>query len=152
MTESSQLQQFAEYLKKALASAGYSYEAGRRTGDLSRLAEATEQAAARLGGNFTALGVDSLGRLLRGERMPRPSTLYPLAEALGVDYRELMAAAGILPARVLGPVVAQQAPFRPTPDQVADAWGITDDAGRALVRAMFERLASTSEADDTHRQ
>ena len=148
MSATPPLQRLAAYVRAAMAQAGYTYEEGRRTGDLQRLADATKQAAHRLGGNFTSMDTASLGRLLRGERMPRPTSLYPLADALGVDYRDLMVEAGIIPPEALGTPTRTRVRSRPTPDDVAEAWGIKDDAGRAVVRAMHDRLATKTD-DDT---
>lgn len=146
MSTSSPLQRLAAYLKTALPAAGYTYEEGRRTGDLQRLADATHAEAARLGPEYTGLDIGTLGRIIRAERMPKPSALAPLAAALGVDYRELLVEAGIIPAELVAKTDNRWVRSRLTPDEVAAAWGITDAEGIARVRAMYDELTVKPDA------
>lgn len=124
------LEQFAEYVTTAALRAGYDVRPGKRTGDKKRLAE------------DASMDPGTLSRLLKGERMPEPRSFAGLAKALRLPLTTLLVEAGIIPAESLTREHLQSVGSRPiTPDEVAESWGIRDDAGRELVRAMYERLA-----------
>lgn len=124
------LEQFASYVMAAALRTGYDVRPGKRTGDKKRLAEAA--------------GMDpgTLSRLLSAERMPDPRSFAGLAKALRLPLTTLLVEAGIIPAESLTHEHLQSVGSRPiTPDEVAESWGIRDESGRQLVRAMYENLA-----------
>lgn len=140
VSTSTPLQRLAAYVKSRLPAAGYHIEEGRRTGDNQRFVRDMQAAVERLGGDVEAMDRGMLTRLLKAERMPGPRTLLPLATALGVDYRELLVEAGIIPPELVAESDNPPVRSRLTPDEVAASWGITDAEGIARVRAMYDEL------------
>lgn len=123
------LERFSRYVTEAAFAAGYDVTKGRRTGDRKRLAQDA--------------GIDqgSLSRLLDGERMLATEHYPRLAAALRVTLVEMLIESGIYPAESLTQDPHKSVSSRSlTPDDVADAWGITDPAGREMVWGMYERL------------
>lgn len=133
------LKRLADYVMAAALAAGYDVRPGKRTGDKKRLADAA--------------GMDpgQLSRLLSAERMPDARHFAPLARALHVPLTELLVQSGIIPAESLTQEHLRSVSSTPiAPDTVAESWGIEDEAGRELVRAMYERLARRRlKADDS---
>lgn len=137
----SALQRLADYVMQAALDAGYDVRPGKRTGARQRLAQDA--------------GIDpgQLTRLLGAERMPDARYFAGLAKALDVSLTTLLVEAGIIPAETLTQEHLQSVRSHPiTPDEVADSWGIEDDAGRQLVRATFESLRARRKQQDTDDQ
>lgn len=134
------LERFSRYVMQAAFAAGYDVTKGRRTGDRKRLAQDA--------------GMDQgvLTRLLDGDRMPETKHFPGLARALRIPLVEMLVESGAIPAESLSQ--DQHASVRSrslTPDDVADAWGITDPAGRELVWGMYERLHKRPQATENDR-
>jgi transcriptional regulator with XRE-family HTH domain len=131
------LEQFADYVMAAALRAGYDVRPGKRTGDKKRLAE------------DAGMDPGTLSRLLKAERMPEPRSFAGLAKALRLPLTTMLVEAGIIPAESLTREHLQSVSSHPiTPDEVAESWGIQDEAGRLLVRAMYERLAKNRQQAD----
>lgn len=135
------LQDFADYVMAAALRAGYDVRPGKRTGDKKRLAE------------DASMDPGTLSRLLKAERMPEPRSFAGLAKALRLPLTTMLVEAGIIPAESLTREHLQSVSFRPiTPDEVAESWGIHDEPGRELVRAMYEKLAQNRRKADRDNQ
>lgn len=135
------LENFAKYVMEAALQAGYDVRPGKRTGDKKRLSE------------DAGMDPGTLSRLLSAERMPEPRSFAGLAKALRIPLTTMLVEAGIIPAESLTQSHLQSVGSRPiTPDEVAESWGIHDDAGRELVRAMYENFAKRRRNADTHQE
>lgn len=131
----SPLQNFANYVRRAALDAGYEIERVN-SGELTRLA------------NAAGMSQSSISRLLAVERMPRAEFFAGLARALGKDPIELFVESGMLPRRTAPDTETDRPTSQPiTPDDVADAWQV-DAYGREMVHAMFARLAGTAKQAD----
>jgi transcriptional regulator with XRE-family HTH domain len=120
------VEQLAAYVHQAALAAGYDLDAPR-SGDKTRLAK------------DAGISLTSLSRLLSRDRMPDTRALPGLAMALRVPIADLLVKGGIMPEDAL----TTPPPERPlTPDEVAKRWGVQDEAGKALITAMYERLAA----------
>lgn len=123
------LERFSRYVMQAAFAAGYDVTKGRRTGDRKRLAQ------------DAGMDQGALTRLLDGERMPETKVFPGLAKALDVSLVDMLIESGIFPAESLTQDPHKSVSSRSlTPDDVADAWGINDPAGREMVWGMYERL------------
>lgn len=123
-------QQLAAYVREAALAAGYDIDKPRSGAKLQLATDA-------------GMHPSTLSRLLSGDRLPDPKQFQGLARALRVPLTEMLVEAGIIPRESLTREALFAASATPaTPEQVADAWGIHDEAGRELVRAMYERLAA----------
>lgn len=118
------IQRLAALVRRAAIAAGYDIDRPRN-GELSRLA------------TDAGMSITTLHRLLSGERMPDPRYFAQLAKPLGTPATELFIEAGVLTAADLQP----RPVGRPmTVDEAADALGIDDEAGREILKEMYERL------------
>lgn len=129
----------AAYVRRHAPHAGYDLGAW---GEQSRLARDAD------------MDTGTLARLLRGERVPLPKALWPLAQALSKRtspttaqqdarhcYTEMLVAGGIIPAESVTRQPVDLAPAQPiTADDLAAQWGVTDPDGRKLVSDMLARL------------
>jgi transcriptional regulator with XRE-family HTH domain len=116
----------AAYVRRHAPAAGYDLDA---YGEQSRLARAAD------------MGTDVLARILSGGRLPKPAALWPLAEALGRPYLELLVESGTIPAESVAHMPSAPVASEPiTADALADQWGVTDEADREYVRDSLERL------------
>lgn len=132
----SRIERFADYVRKAAREADYDIDSPRGGGK-KKLAD------------DTGMSMTTVSRMLSGERMPDPRYFAPLAKALRIHLNTLLVEAGIVPAETLTREHLQSVSSTPlTPDEVAESWGIHDDAGREIVRTMYERLANRRNTDD----
>ncbi|MET8481309.1 helix-turn-helix transcriptional regulator [Streptomyces clavifer] len=76
-------QQFAEYIRAAVTSAGYDIDSPRGGGKKA-LAKAT------------GMSQTSVGRMLAGQTLPDPNVLERLAEAVRVPLSELLVRSGVI--------------------------------------------------------
>lgn len=120
------VERLADYVRQAALDAGYDVDSPRGGG---------KTALAKAAG----MSLTSISRLLSKERIPDARYLPSLAAALRVPARDLFVAASVIPEEAL----SAAPPERPlTPDEVARRWGVKDEAGKALITAMYERLAA----------
>ena len=111
----------------------YDVRPKRRTGGRKRLAA------------DSGMDPGQLSRLLSAERMPDGRFLVGLAEALGTTVNTLFVESGIQPEENAPQTARESVPSpEPTPEAVADAWGLD----RAAVRAMFLQLRKDAPASD----
>ncbi|MEV8324616.1 helix-turn-helix transcriptional regulator [Kitasatospora sp. NPDC056731] len=128
----------AAYVRRYAPAAGYDLDA---YGEQSRLARAAD------------MGTDVLARILNGGRLPKPAALWPLAEALGRPYLELLVESGTIPAEALAHVPSPPVASKPiTADALADQWGVTDEADREYVRDSLERLRALTRRSASGRE
>lgn len=101
----------------------------------------------------TGMSVSAVGRMLRGETLPKVENVYALAEALRADERELLDTAGYPTPRTradksLDPVLSIAQPL--TPEGIADALGITNPFVRRMLTSNIEEaMRAQREADQT---
>jgi len=133
------IDRLAAYVRREAPAAGYDLDAW---GEQSRLAR------------DASLERGTLARLLKGERMPSPATLWPLAQALSRRdgaaaprgavirrYNEMLVEGGIIPAESVAHGPRPDVSSQPiTAEVLADQWGVTDAKGRELVHDMLNRL------------
>ncbi|MEU9133333.1 helix-turn-helix transcriptional regulator [Kitasatospora sp. NPDC048540] len=117
-----------------------------------RFGAAVHEAAERAGydlrpgaGGRAALAKDvgmsasAVGRMLRGDTLPRPSQFEQIAYAVHVELRDLLVRGGVisrdsansLPLRVRSQAIS--------PEEAADAWGITDPVIRKFLLATISQ-------------
>ncbi|MFJ3083879.1 helix-turn-helix domain-containing protein [Streptomyces halstedii] len=108
-------QQFAEYIRAAVTSAGYDIDSPRGGGKKA-LAKAT------------GMSPTSVGRMLAGQTMPDPAVLERLAEVLRLPLPELLVRSGLISRRhraSIEKVVSEMPPRVPlTPAEAARHLGI----------------------------
>jgi hypothetical protein len=114
-------QRFGAYLTRAATHAGY--DVRPRMGGRKRLAH-------DLGLNLT-----TVSRTLDGGSIPLPSQMQRWARTLGIDHQEMLVRGGLLPDSEEGNESAiQEVVSRSiTPEEAADAWGITDPTIRSML-------------------
>ncbi|MFF2189299.1 helix-turn-helix domain-containing protein [Streptomyces sp. NPDC058155] len=92
----------------------------------------------------TGMSETSVSRMLAGTSIPKPEFLQPLAEAIGLDVRELLVAGLGLDPKIFRPLSeteqSQVGSRSITPSEAADRLGITDPIGREMLTATIERL------------
>lgn len=99
------------------------------------------------------MSVWAVGRMLRGETLPKPENIGGLAAALGVDEDLLLDTAGYRN-RSDRANIANQAVLSvanpPSPEAVADALGVTHSFVRKmLISSINEAIRLQREADQT---
>ncbi|MGA5820916.1 helix-turn-helix domain-containing protein [Kitasatospora sp. NPDC094028] len=121
----------AAYVRHHAPAAGYDLDA---RGEQTRLARDAGMSPA------------SLSRMMRGERVPEPAALWPLAEALKRPYLELLVESGTIPAESLAHMLDPPVASTPiTADALADQWGVTNHADREYVRESLDRLRALAQ-------
>lgn len=149
---------FNVWLARRATEKGYDVQPGG--GGRSQLARAADVSPAQI------------GRALEGQAAPSTDTLRALGQPLKVPFVEMLFRAGVLTVDDIFELVSefQKAAARSTPsakglgidlgelhawpsesgpaspEEVADQWGIQDPEGRALIRAVYDRLASPPRA------
>lgn len=126
---------FHVWLSEQVREAGYDID-GKRSGGKAKLAE--ESGVSR----------GQVGRALAGDSIPdidsQRRLAHAIADRLHTDgnelFREMLIRSGVMHADDFPAEEEGVQRRRLGPDDVADAWGITDSQGRAMVRAMFEVL------------
>jgi transcriptional regulator with XRE-family HTH domain len=100
----------------------------------------------------TGLSESAVGRMLRGETLPDPRRFESIAQAVGVPVRQLLIEAEIVSVESLSqePHTGQsQVGSRSiTPDEAADAFGLTDPVAREMLYAAIERQRRMSKGAD----
>lgn len=122
----------AAYVRLHAPAAGYDLEAFGETARLARDAD---------------MDKSTLTRLLKGERLPQPKALWPLAKTLGRPYPELLVEGGIIPAESLAHMPEPGVASTPiTAADLSDQWGVTDPKSRELVEDMLARVRQLAQA------
>lgn len=96
----------------------------------------------------TGITDSTISRMLKGQSIPEVAFFEPLAKALDLSVLDLLVAAGI----VSGPSLSETHPSRvrsvpTTPEEAADALGITSREGVEMFLGVVERLRR-GEADE----
>jgi transcriptional regulator with XRE-family HTH domain len=119
-------QALADYVREHAPAAGYTLT---EWGEPARLAR------------DSGMDTGTLTRILKGERVPRPAQLWPLSQALGRPFMEVMVVSGTVPpesvAHMPQPAVAST-PI--TADALADEWGVHAEGDRAYIAETLKRL------------
>jgi hypothetical protein len=82
--------------------------------------------------------------------MPGIEVIAAICDAIKLDARKLFSEIQAGDRTQNPPSAVRSRPL--TPDEVADAWGVTDPVGREEVRAMHQRLRRTAPAAATHHE
>lgn len=119
----------------------------------ARVAEAAHRAgydlSPRAGGRAalaraSGLSETTITRMLKGERLPDPRAITPLAKAVGLNPLELLVEAEIIPPELIQSLSeTQPSPVRSnpiTPEEAAEQLGIDDPYGREMLLGVIERL------------
>ncbi|MDX3360590.1 MULTISPECIES: helix-turn-helix domain-containing protein [Streptomyces] len=100
------------------------------------------------------MSIWAVGRMLRGETLPRVENVYALARVLGADEEQLLDTAGYRQGanrtkRPKEPVLSIANPL--TPEAIADGLGITHPFVRKmLISSITEAMRLQREADQHH--
>lgn len=97
----------------------------------------------------TGIGDSTLSRMFKGIAIPEVKFFEPLANALQLDPRDLLIAAGIFSDSSLSE--SRRSRVRsvpPTPEEAAIALGITSPRGMEMFLGMVETLRKGEAADD----
>jgi transcriptional regulator with XRE-family HTH domain len=126
-------------------------ERAKRFGDLVRqLAPAAGYDLTTGAGGRAALARDvgmspsAVGRMVNGETLPMPGQFEKIARALNTDVRNLMVAAGVISSTdwaesKIPDVRSATVQSPPSPEEAADAWGITDPMIRRMLISNIEQ-------------
>jgi transcriptional regulator with XRE-family HTH domain len=119
---------FGDYVATAARAAGYDIDSQRGGG---RAALARD----------TGMSASSVGRMLKGERLPSPRFYERLAKALRVPLRQLLIESGNASDASLDYVAERLTPITSlTPEEAAPLLGITIPANVKLFVSMVENL------------
>ncbi|MFJ1706031.1 helix-turn-helix domain-containing protein [Kitasatospora sp. NPDC088346] len=126
-----------------------------QTSTALRFGDAVHAAAERAGydlrpgaGGRKALAEDvgmsqsAVGRMLKGETLPHPTQFERIADAVRVELRDLLVRGGVISAESANnlPVRVRSHPI--SPEEAADAWGITDPVIRRFLLATIAQAIS----------
>lgn len=130
-----QAQRFGRLVTEAATRAGYDLSPG--AGGRIALARATGMSAS------------AVGRMVDGKTLPRPSQFAAIARAVGLNLHELLVHAEIIPPGSWTDPATQGVGSRTiTPDEAADAWGITNPMVRKiLINAIQQAIRLQAEND-----
>lgn len=127
-SEMTPAEQFAAWLKQAMRGAGYDIDSQRGGG--------RNELAARMN-----IAKSTVTRWLSGEVLPAAEYFPALAEALDVSVIDALVGAGIISRASAAALQRDPVKILPvTPEQAADALGITAPMDRELFLAMAENL------------
>lgn len=128
-----------------------------------RFLAVVEPAARRLGfldyggkarlSRATGITDSSLSRMFKGQAIPEVAFFEPLANALELDVRDLLVAAGLFSDASLSETRQSQVrSVPPTPEAAAVALGITSPRGMEMFLGMVETLRKGEAADHDHEE
>ncbi|MEV4613266.1 helix-turn-helix transcriptional regulator [Kitasatospora sp. NPDC049258] len=83
------------------------------------------------------MSASAVGRMLRGETLPHPAQFERIADAVRIELRDLLVRGGVISAYSANnlPVRVRSHPI--SPEEAADAWGITDPVIRRFLLATI---------------
>lgn len=129
-------QRFGALVAEAAAKAGYDIAPG--SGGRVALARAT------------GMSQSAIGRMLDGKTLPRPSQFEAIARAVGLDVRTLLVEAEVISSGAwTDPATKGVRSAFISPEEAADAWGITDPTLRKVLEADVSRLTRLQAEIDT---
>jgi len=100
----------------------------------------------------------AVSRMLDGKTLPMPHQYEAIASALNVDVRNLLLSAGVISAHSwpeasnldVPSVTTRSQPL--SPEEAADAWGITDPSIRSmLINTIEQAISLQHRADQSER-
>lgn len=97
----------------------------------------------------TGMSASAVGRMLRGETLPRPSQFERIAQVLNLDLHELLVQGGViseeyandLSSGVCSPI---------TPEGALDAWGVTHPVIREFLLAAIAQAIVMQRKSEHH--
>lgn len=126
---------FGAYLTKLATDAGYDLNP-RRGGRAALAAE-------------VGMSPSAIGRALKGETLPRPAQMEPLARALGAHLPDMLREAGLVTGGTSHEWPKTEVRSAPTPEQIADQLGITHPVPReALILDIQHAIRAQERIDD----
>lgn len=108
----------------------------------------------------TGMSTSAVGRMIAGKTLPMPAQFEAIARALNADVRSLLVAAEVISAtawpKTTDPDVLSVTRSSPlSPEEAADAWGITDPMVRrfllSTIREAMRLQRETTEPTTAHR-
>ena len=129
-------QRFGAVVHAAAQRAGYNL----RTGSGGRAALAKD----------TGMSASAVGRMLRGETLPRPSQFERIARAVHLDLHDLLVRGGVISPDSANDLSERVRSLPITPEEAADAWGISNPMIRTILLANIRQaigLQRDSERD-----
>jgi len=105
-----------------------------------------------------AMSQSAVSRMLDGKTLPMPHQYEAIASALNVDVRNLLLSAGVISAHSwpeasnldVPSVTTRSQPL--SPEEAADAWGITDPSIRSmLINTIEQAISLQHRADQSER-
>jgi transcriptional regulator with XRE-family HTH domain len=121
-------QRFGAVVHEAAVRAGYDL----RTGSGGRVALARD----------TGMSASAVGRMLRGETLPRPSQFERIARAVRFDLHDLLVRGGVISEDSGNDLSERVRSHTITPEEAADAWGITNPMVRKILLADIAQAIS----------
>lgn len=107
------------------------HEAAQRTGYDLTTGAGGRAALAR----DTGMSASAVGRMLRGETLPRPSQFERIARAVHLDLHDLLVRGGVISPDSANDLSERVRSLPITPEDAADAWGITNPMIRKILLA-----------------
>lgn len=134
---------FGEIIRHLATAAGYDVTSG--SGGRAALAR-----------DIGSMSPSSVARMLDGKTLPLPHHLEAIARVLKADVRDLLIRAGVLtkwPKDADQDVLSatSRSPHSPSPEDVADMWGITEPGIRSMLISSAEHAIRLQEDADARR-
>ncbi|GAA0667527.1 hypothetical protein GCM10010193_18980 [Kitasatospora atroaurantiaca] len=124
------------------------HEAAQRAGYDLRPGSGGRVALAR----DTGMSASAVGRMLRGETLPRPSQFERIARAVHLDLHELLVRGGVISAESANDLSERVRSQPITPEEAADAWGITNPMVRKILLADIAQAISLQREAEPEQQ
>ncbi|GJF30047.1 hypothetical protein KNE206_27470 [Kitasatospora sp. NE20-6] len=89
----------------------------------------------------TGMSASAVGRMLRGETLPRPSQFERIAQVVHLDLHELLVRGGVISEDSANDL-SQGVRSPITPEGALDAWGVTHPMIRRILLASIDQAIS----------
>ncbi|MFJ2882373.1 MULTISPECIES: helix-turn-helix domain-containing protein [unclassified Streptomyces] len=127
---------FGAFLTEAAMHAGF--DVRPRAGGRKELAE------------VTGISRSAISRTLEGKTLPLPSQMQALAKAVGVDLRTMLEKGNVISGESwTEPPERHVASASLTPEDAADAWGITNVLVRKMLLGQIEQAIRLQQESET---
>lgn len=90
----------------------------------------------------TGMSASAVGRMLRGDTLPRPSQFERIARAVHLDLHELLVGGGVISSDSANDLSIRVRSQPITPENAADAWGISNPMIRRILLANIRQAIS----------